>query len=701
MRKQRLNGQITVLAALTFGIIVSLMVVMIESAVCAAAITRINSVTNVSVQSLFSHYSRPVLEAYQVFGGVIYEQDEVLSTLYSYINANEDKSIINRFDTYGIKLMDIEISEIKKLTDDDGELFYKEIVDYMMLGQFDTDLINSVEDMRETSKKENIQAVSDEVEARQKEAAKIDEKILRLLMYVEGVKTSNSGFKQFFGKLTGAGSFVKKICPNGTGFGHTGVSNCTVYDAVSGKYMDITEELEQLKAELDFIKYVYNFPATKGMFIDIGFRTRANSILSDINNSMEKVSDSLDLITQIKQDSEVLIGNLDISQGVIDGMKSTIGDSLHGAFSAELNELRKYQDGTANSLCDINELEQKLLNCYSQLEAMQSSVSDLAGCYMDIQTIDLVYGMVDESIGVCKQYGGPGIHFNYENVTLGKGKEISTIVKIKEYFENNVMSLVLGDKVNSVSASKTSISNLSSDKCLSTKNTVFSNLSAEGLYEDFLYNRYTKLYCSSYVNPNDEGLLSYEMEYIIGDNKNDKANLRQVINELVNVRLAMNLSYIICDPEKKSICEGMSLAILGFTGVEGVIKCGTYLLLTAWAYAEAVNDVRILVSGGNVPLIKDKESWRTNLDDIVECRLGGTEGSTKGLDYEEYLQLLLFLENKSRKCYRTMDIIELNMIKDGYEHIRMYRYLYLVEGTAAFQYRNGSYKYNQKFKFSY
>ncbi|MCM1466911.1 MAG: hypothetical protein NC086_02090, partial [Alistipes sp.] len=64
MGRKKLRAQITIYAGLVFGIVLSLILVLIESAVCAGAKTRISSVVNVGVQSLFSQYSRPVLDKY-------------------------------------------------------------------------------------------------------------------------------------------------------------------------------------------------------------------------------------------------------------------------------------------------------------------------------------------------------------------------------------------------------------------------------------------------------------------------------------------------------------------------------------------------------------------------------------------------------------------------------------------------------------
>ncbi len=699
MGKRKLKAQITIYAGLVFGIILSLLLVLIESAVCAGAKTQINSMVNMSVQSLFSQYSRPVLDRYEVFGGVISEQDKIEHGLYDYIqeNCRADRG----FNPYGVTLSGVSVEEIKMLTDDNGKYFYEEITEYMKYGQFDNSILEFIPQMMESGKKENMEQVSEQLTQRQKEAGKIDGKILKLLMYVEGVKTTSSGFAQSFGKLKCAGNFVKRICPEGTEMGVTGVSQQNIYEAVCGKYFNITEELEDLKSELDWIIFVYNYPLTAGLFADGGFRSKTSDIVAVIRETQKKVEQSLKLIDEIEADTGIFMKNLSVSKGVLNANKESLDDNVCTAFEQEFDELGKYGTGEANTLCNLNELKQQLLDCQLHLSEMESAVSQLAGCYMDIDCIGEVYGMVDDCIMVCRQYPGAKIRFCYDNVTFGKGKSLEVLGKIKDVFANNQLKLVLGD-ISGVSANKAAYTDLSSMYCNVADEPFSVNLDVECLYQDFLYNKYVDLHFANYLNPNTKGILQYETEYILGKKAGDTENLKETVSQLVALRFAMDFSYIICDTKKKQECTVMAAGLLGFTGVYGIIKLGEYLLLTAWAYGEALNDVKILMSGGKVALIKTSEQWKTKLEDIISGDVtDGSQNNVSGLLYGEYLQLLLFLEQKNKKIFRTMDIMELNMISNGYPHIRMYRYLYGIRCSALFEYYHGKYQYTQSVEFHY
>lgn len=705
-KTKQVKGQITVLAGLSFGIIMTLLVVLIESAICMGARTKMNMAVNLSVQSLFSQYSRPVLERYEIFGGVFEEPDVSKGLLYQYLkkNIDTDDSILsgrNTFSPYDIQLSDLVIEEQKMLTDDDGQYFYGEITEYMKYGQFQSDILDLLPEITKSQNVDDLKELNQDLEKRQKEAGKIDAKILKLLMCVEGIKTTSSGLKQSFGHLSGVGHFVKKICVNGTGFGQTGVSHSAIYQAVSGHYYDLPGKLNDLKGDLDFIKYIYFYPATKGMFLDVGYRTNAYNISSELQETMNCIQEAMGLISEIEQEQAALREKMKQTRAILDTKRGKLDAGVVNAYEQEIGLLENYANGSQNKLCNLSEVQQGLCACMEALGTIKAAVDAVALVPMDIDTIDSVYGMIDECIATCRIYPGAQIVFNYDGLSLGKGEHISFLENIKNYFSQNMYRLVIED-FSKVSDKKLVYQDLSSKKCKFSKSSNSLLAGPADLYKDFLFNRYVSQYFSNYLEPNENGLLSYEMEYILGKEDSDSKNLNEVITQLVNLRFAMNLSYILCDMAKKMECEAKATAILGFTGVYAVIKMGQFLLLTAWAYAEAIYDVKILVQGGKVPFIKTMESWKTSLEDVIAMQTKNASVSgTTGLNYSQYLQILMLLQDKNRKTFRTMDMVETNMICAGYGHIRMYHYVYSMKGKVCFFYRRGKHDYEQEFSFSY
>ena len=75
-------------------------------------------------------------------------------------------------------------------------------------------------------------------------------------------------------------------------------------------------------------------------------------------------------------------------------------------------------------------------------------------------------------------------------------------------------------------------------------------------------------------------------------------------------------------------------------------------------------DLRSLLAGNRVPLIKSKESWQLSLSSLLT--LGTEEDQNEGMDteggllYREYLRMLLFLEKQESCAVRALGIIEQN-----------------------------------------
>lgn len=87
-----------------------------------------------------------------------------------------------------------------------------------------------------------------------------------------------------------------------------------------------------------------------------------------------------------------------------------------------------------------------------------------------------------------------------------------------------------------------------------------------------------------------------------------------------------------------------------------------YTILFAWAYVESLQDVKTLLSGGRVPLMKTAADWKTGLNCIQNIRGSlAKDNGGNGLDYKEYLQIMLFLQDKTIRTYRAMDIMEMDI----------------------------------------
>lgn len=162
----------------------------------------------------------------------------------------------------------------------------------------------------------------------------------------------------------------------------------------------------------------------------------------------------------------------------------------------------------------------------------------------------------------------------------------------------------------------------------------------------------------------------YELEYIVHGADGDRENLAGVISRLVALREGMNLIHIFSDPGKRQEARSLALAIVGGSGVLPLVSLTAFLIMSVWALGEALMDVRCLLDGGKVPVLKTREDWRLSLDELLSIGknrglgdMGSWDGKTGGLSYKGYMRILIFGSYKADLVYRMMDVMEINIGK--------------------------------------
>lgn len=193
-------------------------------------------------------------------------------------------------------------------------------------------------------------------------------------------------------------------------------------------------------------------------------------------------------------------------------------------------------------------------------------------------------------------------------------------------------------------------------------------------YERVLIAEYIEKYFSNYRNPKETGALSYELEYLLCGGHTDKSNLEGTVNRLLWLREAANVAYIIKDRGKRNEAWLLAELLAGFTGNPVIIKVVQCGIVAAWAYVESLLDVRALLRGDKIALIKNGAQWTADTEDLLEAISNGGKAKNceNGLTYEEYLKQFLFAMEAKKLACRTMDMMEQSVRKiEGYEQIRM------------------------------
>lgn len=194
------------------------------------------------------------------------------------------------------------------------------------------------------------------------------------------------------------------------------------------------------------------------------------------------------------------------------------------------------------------------------------------------------------------------------------------------------------------------------------------------ILENYLLWEYFMEKCGFYSSEKEPSVLKYQIEYLLFGNACDLDNLEAAVNKILHIREVVNFVYLMSDSGKMAEAESLALVVsllLFSPEIKDAVKS---TILFAWSYAESVKDVKILMDGNKLPLVKTKESWNTPLVNLpmFTAFLNQYEISNEGIDYEDYLRFFMSLKEEKELLYGFMDLCEMDIrITEGNEYFQM------------------------------
>lgn len=159
--------------------------------------------------------------------------------------------------------------------------------------------------------------------------------------------------------------------------------------------------------------------------------------------------------------------------------------------------------------------------------------------------------------------------------------------------------------------------------------------------------------------------LLYEQEYLLGGKASDQENLEAVCKKIMNIRTVSNYTYLLTDSAKQAEAQAMALTLCTLISLPAITEVVKHAILFAWSYGESIVDMRALLKGKKVPLVKNSDSWQLQLSNLAalgtENEITNEKDTGSGLAYEDYLKGLFLLETKETLSMRCLDLIESNL----------------------------------------
>ena len=276
-------------------------------------------------------------------------------------------------------------------------------------------------------------------------------------------------------------------------------------------------------------------------------------------------------------------------------------------------------------------------------------------------------------------------------------EEENPMQHVAELKRSPILELVL-PKDKTISEKQISLQEMPEKRENHTGYGAFSDVEPEdGTLTSVLLGEYVIDHFTDFTDGPKGGELDYELEYILEGHASDRENLETVASKLLMVRFVPDYAYIQTDPEKKAEAEAAALTLCTVIGLPELAEGAAQGILLAWAYGEAIMDIRMLISGGKVPLVKNAEDWKLSLSGLMQLGSAGENVAAdsgkdmeSGLAYREYLRMLLFLKSQDEVGMRTLDMVEQNLkIRYGQTFFRADACISRVEFHSTCNLRRG------------
>ncbi len=243
---------------------------------------------------------------------------------------------------------------------------------------------------------------------------------------------------------------------------------------------------------------------------------------------------------------------------------------------------------------------------------------------------------------------------DYPDPTTVDDNPLDAFDKMKGMVDSGILTTVLGN--NEVSQYKKT-RDLPSERSLNEGNGSKTDV---GTLDKTLYIKYLLENMSYYGNDLSHDGFQYEAEYLITGGATDEGNLATVVEKILVAREAANYAAILKEASLLSQVDAMAAFLAGWTANPAIVEAVKYALIGAWAYMESILDLRLILSGGQVALIKNASQWTSNLSNL--SAFADTSVKAKdcgsGIGYKECLVTMLALNSTATLGLRQADVME-------------------------------------------
>lgn len=608
---------------LVFGIISTL----IESTRVSSAITKSKQVTYMSLDSCFSQYAKEVFEDYGIM--MLWESEEDLLSNYSnYVEKNTnycEGQLDNAMDILGLRIDNSKLDNIIYATDNNAGNIENQIYDYMKAKIPAETIEEMISSSKTLSQSDRINKIFDQINKCTESFKNIENTVKSINDTFIHLNDVNKLQKDYIVKMQ------EKLEEISQEIGVT--ENNTKINNYFSDYKEIYRNYQMSK--LEYNKIISQIVNLSGQYENYASsaKKKFDELKLDINSNYSFFDN--DIFTIVKDELE----NIDLE---IVNQEKDFYNVLHN--KSEIEKIKAQISRIEKDNLDIEKDTQSIIDENMDLSQYANRCDFINNSKEYLTTIS---EFINNS-----QTGLMDVKVKYSEIE----KQDNSLV---EFVDNLRKNGILGYVTNSkISDKKVELKEKPSKITNKTKNesqSVVDYNARKVLVGEYVFDKF-----NYYTNKKSESPLDYEAEYIISGNSNDQNNLEDVSNKILLVREGFNLIYLLKDNVKRGEAYTLAASIVGITGMPAIIRITQYIILGAWAYAESLVDVKDLLRGNKVKLIKTEQDWNLSLTGIYNMESKNNKNNS-GLNYQDYLRYFLFTQDKETLILRILDLIEMNV----------------------------------------
>lgn len=684
------KGSVSLFTAMIFLLVAAVITTTIYSARVQGARVMTSTALSMALDSVFASYDQTLFTQFGVlfFDGAMgqdfVDTEQIANRIADYMAPNLSHSSFSA-DLYQIDVISVAVNTAATATDQGGVLWEEAVINYEKYAKvidLAADFLNIKEGNNVTSK---ITELSTDFYSYGSALLSIQNQAKILVETIDGVKCPSDGIDP--DHISVVSSFLKKFLPE-----RSEKMLSIPYQNISSKvFAKTVDPIDLLTGSKD--SFCSGDLDTSTLNLKL-FSDLVSSCLSLSANALSAVSKTSTGIAELCASVETLLSHAD---EYIDLFGEDNASLILNAF----RETGNYDAVMADQICDLETAAsslQKNNELFLQIEEILSSI-DLSASVDSQETVQKLDTLIDLS----GQIDYSDITFQYDRLFSEDSDTQSSWDIFREILDYGILSITMPDD-ETVSERKITVADLASSVCDIKKTPqVLSDVDFLTRTEkEIIYGEYVMDHFSSFTDHEEGAALNYEVEYILYGQDNDKQNLMYAVSEIADIRTLVNLAYLLTDQDRMDECEEVANMWAGWTGNDVLPIIIKYMLALFWANTESYSDVKILLSGKKVNLIKDSDAWQTTLTNVFTCKVSpDLTKCDKGLDYEAFLRFLLFTERDGKRSGRTMDLVELWMIASGRSDFRMKNYIYSLDASILYTVSDNPVKYDQTQACSY